>query len=191
MRFTLTSAPASASKLRTEAAAVRESIANLTAERDEIESTLPDLVGDPVTRREAEDRLATVNAELGRDRRTATLIEAAIPAAEDRERREAFARRKTDLERRTEKLKRGLDRRWNTAAAELAKVATEIEANETEWKSLGYDARELGERSDHSVEFRARRNFDGAFALRIYQPLLPQTRIPRFEGGMLFDGTRP
>jgi hypothetical protein len=193
-RFTRTTPPASAAQLTATAADLRAEIAGLEAEERDCNSALADLVGDP-SYAEVERRVRDLRFVIPSKRDTLARVEKAIPAAAERERREQFAERKADLERRTTKLARTAAKRFPELAGPLAELLNDLAANEREWALLGGDARELGESSGslHSAEFLARRELPGARVGGIYRSVVRETQIPSWDSVTpLFDaGLRP
>lgn len=189
MKFTRTTPPATVAQLQASVASLRAEIAQLEREERECHSSLPDLISDP-SYHSVEARTRELRFLLPTKRDTLARIEKAIPAAEERERRAAFAERKADLGRRTAKLARTAAKRFPELAEPLAALLNELVANEREWDLLRGEARELGEPGDigRAAEYRARADIPGARVGGIYRSVLRETRIPSWAGGRaLFD----
>lgn len=186
-RFTRTTPPASAAQLKATAADLRREIAGLEAEERECNAALSELVGDPsYPNLEARTRELRFLTPSKRD--VLARVEAAIPAAEERERRAAFAERKADLERRTTKLARTAGKRFPELAGPLAELLNDLRTNEREWMLLGKEARELGEQTGHPAEVRARIGLPGTRPGGVFRSILRETQVADWHGGKaLFD----
>jgi hypothetical protein len=188
MRLTRTTPPATAAQLRASIASTKAEIAGFEAERTDCNAALPDLVGDPAYA-EVEGRLRELRALIPIKHDVLTRLEAAIPAADDRERRADYASRYADQERRTAKLARKAAKLYPELAGPLAELLHELEANDREWNLLRGEARDLGEQSiGHTAEVRARMELPGARQLGVFKSVLRETQLPNWNGGRpLFD----
>jgi hypothetical protein len=194
MRFVRKNAPLPTVEiLQTEAAELKSRIAASVAEVAYIDGEMPNMIGDPAQRREAEDRRAALEAQIGTDRRTLALIEEAIPAAKRRDKRAAVEADKAEQERRTNKLCRSLEARYTAAAEAFAAVLHDIKADANAWEALNYRARELGVPTGVSAEERLRQRFatpignyntSGGFT-----SLWRKVIVLAWDGSRLFDST--
>lgn len=190
MRFIRTSPPPTAAHLSNEADRRRSDLAAMHAERAELAAAVADLIGDPA-HDQVEARLANLDVRIPIEERILARIEAAIPVAEDRERRQAFAERKADLDRRTAKLARTAGKRFPELAGPLADLLEELKANDREWEAFRWEARDLGEEGHqgHAAEVRARIDLPGARVGGVYKSVLSATQIAAWGGGRdLYDG---
>lgn len=192
MRFIRKNSPApTAADMMASAEAEKAAIATLQTETNHINARLADLVSEPVTRIEAEDRLEEIEVELRRRRRTVTAIEAAIPEAEAREAKAALEKEAADLEKRTAKLGRKLEDRYPGLAEAMGSLFGELEANSHEWDVLGSKLREAGldHLARHDAEFRVRRNFPAAIR-HSFVSLWPKALVVGLDGTPVYRGPR-
>lgn len=181
MRIGRSTPLATAEQLRQTASKRRTKIAEMKTEHANIRDCVAELVGDPA-HEEAENRLAELDVLIPVEERILARIEAAIPVAEERERRTAFLEKRADLDRRTEKLVRRIRRDYPPAAASLAELLNEMRANEREWDALRDQARDLGEQGiGHSAEYRARGELAGARQLGVFKSILLEAVVPAWS----------
>jgi chromosome segregation ATPase len=123
-------APPASAKILGENLAKAEAETNaLAAEQEEIRSALADLVAEPERFVEAQARLRDIEALLPAKLRTVEAIRNAIPAAENRERRERIAAEIEEEARKSSRLQRGLEARYTKAAEAFAEVCRDIQAD--------------------------------------------------------------
>jgi hypothetical protein len=146
------------------------------------------LAGDPAALAEAQAELREAQAMLPVKEAALAAIEAAIPVAEEREGRASALARRDDLERRTVKLSRSLEQRYDAAASALAAVLEELKANEREWEVVNRDLA-AGE-GGRSLEYRLRSDAKRARKLGVFHSLTTESRVVAFDGSVLFDGIR-
>jgi hypothetical protein len=177
-----------------EAAELKSRIAANGEELAYIDCEMPNLVGDPVQRRQAEDRRAILEQAIGTDRRTLALIEEAIPAAKRRGKVAAIEADRAEQEPKTAKLCRNLEARYTAAAEAYAAVLIEIKADADAWEALNYRAVDLGIARGDSAETRLRTRF--ATPIGSYNTSGGFTSIWRnavvlaWDGSRLFAGSR-
>jgi DNA repair exonuclease SbcCD ATPase subunit len=188
VRLTRSTPPATAAQLSASADALQTEIAALEAEERDANAALAELVGDPAYR-EVEARVRELRYLVPSKRDVLARIQAAIPAAEQRERRQAFCDKRADLERRTAKLARKATREYAELAGALADLLHELDANEREHAALSCDGRELGEQLGRNAEYRARGDLPAARSLGVYRSVLREAQIPAWDDPRpLFDG---
>lgn len=129
-------APATSAQLRASKEKKLADIAALIAEEAEISEALPLLVNEPHRAAEGEMRLRDIAVLLPCEKRALEAIEKAIPAAEDRERREAIQAQIDEQVRQSAKLQRGLESRYTKAAEAFAEVCREMQADADNWRQL-------------------------------------------------------
>lgn len=128
--------PASAQHLRDNLTKVEAEANTLAAEKEEIQTALSALVGEPDRFVDAQVRLREIEALLPSKRRTVEAIREAIPVAEGREHYERIATEIDEQARKSAKLQRGLEARYTKAAEAFAEVCREIQADADRWRSL-------------------------------------------------------
>jgi DNA repair exonuclease SbcCD ATPase subunit len=178
--------PATADQLRANAEPIRAEIERLKEAIREIPVALVDLAGDPAALAEAQAELREAQVMLPVKEAALAAIEAAIPVAEEREGRASALARRDDLERRTVKLGRNLEQRYEAASAALAEVLRDMEQNAREWEAVNRDLN-TGE-GGKTVEHRLRSEVRGASALGIFNSLTRYSRVVGWNGRTLFEG---
>jgi hypothetical protein len=189
VRFVRKSAPLpTAETLQAEAAGLKSRIAANIGEVSYIDGEMPNLLGDPAQRHEAEGRRAALEAQIGTDRRTLALIEEAIPAAKMRAKRAAIEAERVELERQSSKLMRNVEARYTAAAEAYAAVLSEIKADADAWEALNYRAVDLGIPRGDSAETRLRTRF--AQRIGSYNTTGGLTSLWRNAVVLAWDGSR-
>lgn len=128
--------PASAQHLRENLEKAEAAATALTAELNEINAALPELMCEPDRFVEAQNRLREIEALLPPKRQTVEAIRQAIPLAEERERGERIAGEVEEQARQSAKFQRGLEARYTKAAEAFAEVCREIQADDDAWRQL-------------------------------------------------------
>ena len=128
--------PATASALEARAAELRDTVESDTRKREQLESDMPHAVADAVAYGSLRDEIDRLDASLRSDSKALVLIEAQIPVAQQRERRERVIAEVDEAARRSAKLQRGLEARYSKAAEAFAEVCRDIQADADKLRSL-------------------------------------------------------
>lgn len=157
MKFARTTPPATAAQLEAEAGQRRTKLAAMRSERDGLAARITDLVGD-ACHGPAEARLAELEALIPVEGKVLARIEAAIPTAEHRERRQRIEAEIEEQARKSAKLSRGLAARYTKAAEAYAEVCRDIQADSDRWRQLNALADTVSPRAPvphHTAEWAA------------------------------------
>jgi len=151
--------PATAADLT---ASRRNSVAELeklTRERLEIEERLPQtLLDDPAAAAADMARLGQIEIERPPLEKALALIDAAIVDAEKREDLADIQARRDTQDRASERLAKGLKRRYDAALAEFIAVLTDINDDARACAQIGREASEAGLTGLWNAEYRARKD---------------------------------
>lgn len=121
--------PATAATLEARATELRATIECATLRREKLENDMPRAVADATAFGSLRDEMDRLDVALRSDRRALILIEAQIPVAEARARRERIMAEVDEGARRSIKLQRGLEARYKKAAEAFADICREIKAD--------------------------------------------------------------